>query len=69
MVTGGLPPQGSASSKVREYTEAGEVTYLASLKTGRSAHACSKFVNDDGDTVSCIDYIDKPSNYLTLLSV
>ena len=35
-----------------EFTEAGAVTYLPSLKTGRYAHACSKFVTDDGYTVS-----------------
>ena len=48
VVTGGYFTQ----TKVAEFTEAGAVTYLPSLKTGRWYHACSKFVTDDGDTVS-----------------
>ena len=59
VVTGGVQRPDSATSKVREYTEAGDVTNLRSLNTGRYAHACSKFVNDDGDTVSSIHYIVK----------
>ena len=35
-----------------EFTEAGAVRYLPSFKAGRYNHACSKFVNDDGDSVS-----------------
>ena len=48
VVTGGYARQ----TTVAEFTEAGAVTYLPSLKTGRYNHACSKFVNDDGYTVS-----------------
>ena len=48
VVTGGL----SEKKKVAEYTEDGTVTYLASLNFGRYNHACSKFVNDNGHTVS-----------------
>ena len=48
VATGGYFTQ----TKVAEFTEAGAVTYLPSLKTGRWYHACSKFVTDDGDTVS-----------------
>ena len=49
MVTGGyFDPK----IRVVEYTEDGTVTYLADLNTGRFAHACSKFLNDNGDTVS-----------------
>ena len=48
VATGGYFTQ----TNVAEFTEAGAVTYLPSLKTGRYAHACSKFVTDDGYTVS-----------------
>ena len=50
VVTGGRYKR----KKVSEFTEAGVVTYMRNLKTGRSYHACSKFVNDDGDTVSSL---------------
>ena len=50
VVTGGR----YSFKKVAEFTEAGAVTYLRNLKTGRAWHACSKFVNDDGDTVSLL---------------
>ena len=33
-------------TKVAEFTEAGAVTYLLSLKTARFNHTCSKFVTD-----------------------
>ena len=36
-------------TKVAEFTEAGAVTYLLSLKTARFNHACSKFVTDTDD--------------------
>ena len=45
---------GKLSAKVAEFTEAGAVTHMRNLKTGRYWHACSKFVNDDGDTVSSL---------------
>ena len=50
VVTGGL----YSEKKVAEFTEAGAVKYMRNLKTGRYYHACSKFVNDDGDTVSSL---------------
>ena len=50
VVTGGR----YSKEKVAEFTEAGAVTYMRNLKTGRYHHACSKFVNDDGDTVSSL---------------
>ena len=55
MITGGFIRRDLASAKVLVYTEAGDVTFMPSMKTGRRYHACSKFVNDDGDTVSCIN--------------
>ena len=36
---------------VAQFTETGAVTFLSRLKAARCAHACSKFVNDQGDTV------------------
>ena len=48
MVTGGL----QSKTRVAEFTEAGSVKYMASLKTGRYCHACSKFLDDYGNTVS-----------------
>ena len=50
VVTGGK----FSTKKVAEFTEAGAVRYMRNLKTGRYFHACSKFVNDDGDTVSLL---------------
>ena len=50
VVTGGY----YSKEKVAEFTEAGAVRYMRNLKTGRYRHACSKFVNDDGDTVSSL---------------
>ena len=56
VVTGGSDQYLSmASKKVAEYTEAGAVSYMPNMKTARYGHACSKFVNDDGDTVSFIN--------------
>ena len=56
MVIGGH----KSRTKVAEFTEAGTVKYLASLKTGRYCHACSKFLNDNGDTVSLLQLLRKP---------
>ena len=53
VVTGGK----LSRTKVLEYTETGAVTYMPPLKTGRYSHACSKFVNDDGVTVSSLYYL------------
>ena len=50
VVTGGS----YSLKKVAKFTEAGAVKYMRNLKTGRYFHACSKFVNDDGDTVSLL---------------
>ena len=47
VVTGG---EDRLDSVVR-YTEDGFATSLPSLKDGRHNHACSTFVNDDGETV------------------
>ena len=56
VVTGGQHTH--SRTKVAEYTETGAVTYMPDLKNGRWFHACSKFVNDDGVTVSiiCVKY-------------
>ena len=40
-----------ALQTVVQYSIQGKVTYLANMNTGRIDHACSKFVNDDGETV------------------
>ena len=53
VVTGGK----FSNTKVAQYTEAGAVTYLPSLKTARYDHACSKFVNDKGETVSSSHFL------------
>ena len=53
VVTGGK----YSNTKVAQYTEAGAVTYLPSLKTARYDHACSKFVNDKGETVSSSHFL------------
>ena len=37
---------------VVRYSLTGDLTYLAPLQRGRYAHACSKFTDDDGETVS-----------------
>ena len=52
VVTGG---QGSLNTVAR-YSETGFDQYLASLNQGRYRHACSKFVDDNGNTVRCIKY-------------
>ena len=48
IVTGGY----DRKNTVAEFNETGLVTYLANLQDGRHAHACSKFVDDNGDIVS-----------------
>ena len=37
---------------VAEFTLSGAVTYLPDLQEGRWAHACSKFLDSNGETVS-----------------
>ena len=48
IVTGGHPNL----KTVAEFTETGQVTYLADLQQGRYEHACAKFVDNNGETVS-----------------
>ena len=49
MVTGGSYPN---RQRVTQYSLTGEVTELPDLNNGREYHACSKFENNDGVTVS-----------------
>ena len=37
---------------VAEYSQAGFVRYLPPMNTPRRSHACSKYVTDNGETVS-----------------
>ena len=43
---------GTYAKRVAEFTMSGAVTYLADLRTGRSSHACSKFLDSNGEIVS-----------------
>ena len=55
VVTGGNPSTEGTSDgtkTVSEYSQLGFVKYLTSMQTARRQHACSKFVKDDGNTVS-----------------
>ena len=53
VVTGGRNGSRLASiSTVAEYSQSGFVKYLTPMNTPRRSHACSKFVTDNGDTVS-----------------
>ena len=54
MVTGGK--DGSGHKTVLEISEAGDISFLPDLKTGRRGHACSRFT-EGGDTVSTVHYI------------
>ena len=52
VVTGGFDYDSVLTLRtVAQFTETGAVTFLSRLKAARCAHACSKFVNDKGDTV------------------
>ena len=54
VVTGGY--DGSTVLKtVAQYTVTGDVTYLAELQTGRRLHACSKYLDGDGQLVSYLE--------------
>ena len=53
VVTGGYWTR----SYVEQFTEAGHEKWLPSLNEGRYDHACSKFVKDDGVTVSWSYYL------------
>ena len=37
---------------VAEYSQSGFVKYLTPMNTARRSHACTKFVTDNGETVS-----------------
>ena len=39
---------------VAQFSLSGEVTYLADLQQGRYWHACTSFIDDNGDTVSLL---------------
>ena len=53
VVTGGRNPSRYAGiSTVAEYSQSGFVKYLTPMNEPRRSHACSKFVTDNGDTVS-----------------
>ena len=53
VVTGGE----YSKKRVTQYSETGEVTFLANLTTGRWAHACGKYLGDKGDQVSVMGNI------------
>ena len=53
VVTGGRYSQ----QTVAQYSETGQVTFLANLTSGRWAHACAKYVNNKGAEVSLIGKI------------
>ena len=48
VVTGGF----DGKDTVAQYSETGFEKYLAKLNQGRHHHACSKFVDENGKTVS-----------------
>ena len=58
VVTGGLNVSNWPSNRfagistVAEYSQSGFVKYLTPMNEPRRSHACSKFVTDNGDTVS-----------------
>ena len=58
VVTGGRNPSRYAGiSTVAEYSQSGFVKYLTPMNEPRWGHACSKFVTDNGDTVSLSVFI------------
>ena len=54
VVTGGMnvSKKGAGITTVAQYSQSGFEKYLAPMKTARRSHACSKFVTENGDTVS-----------------
>ena len=54
VVTGGY----WSEKAVTQYNVKGNFTYLADLLTGRYWHACSKYTNKEGETVSLKSYIN-----------
>ena len=59
VVTGGMNVSNwfYGISTVAEYSQSGFVKYLTPMNERRSRHACSKFVTDNGDTVSLSVFI------------
>ena len=55
IVTGGMNASkfNTQLNTVAEYSVLGFVRYLTPMNKARRSHACSKFVTDSGDTVSC----------------
>ena len=60
MVTGGQVSDKS-SQLVSMYDQSGKFTDLPNLRYGRRGHACSQFINANGNTVSPILNIVKSS--------
>ena len=56
---------GSNVKTVAEYSQSGFVKYLTPMNTARKGHACSKFVTEDGDTVS--QFINHVKDYQHLI--
>ena len=53
IVTGGVDVVGGGNLRtVAEYSQSGFVKYLTPMNSNRRSHACSKFVTENGDTVS-----------------
>ena len=63
IVTGGV----NSKKTVAEFTKTGQVTYLADLQVGRYWHACSKFEDDTGETVSFNELKTWSSNLLNTI--
>ena len=59
VVTGGMNVSNwfYGISTVAEYSQSGFVKYLTPMNKPRRSHACSKFVTDNGDTVSLSVFI------------
>ena len=68
VVTGGWDGSTQQTQTVAQYTVTGDVTYLAPLQTRRYGHACSKFLDDDGQLVS-ISYRELGPFYINPTSV
>ena len=53
IVTGGVDVVGGDNLRtVAEYSQSGFVKYLTPMNSNHRSHACSKFVTENGDTVS-----------------
>ena len=62
VVTGGYVSS-SYSQLVAMYDQSGKFTYLPNLRYKRAYHACSHFINANGDTVSPILNVVKYHQY------